>query len=479
MPAKSWFRVSLAVSLSVSSVLATTVLTQSDASTPRSNAPTEIVEWLRTSAIPLQTTNPEAELSDLRQLGSVIGNARIVAMGEATHGTREFFQMKHRMLEFLVEKMGFTVFAIEANWPESLAVNDYVLNGNGDPAAALAGMYFWTWNTEEVLDMIRWMRTYNDDPAHTQKVQFLGFDMQTARVAISNVDEYLENVDPHERQTAELVLAPLANEGNEREYLRRPARVQAETAEGIKSLLDFFDQHKHNYVAASSEKQWVLARHNLEIIKQAAELYSSRSRAARDRYMAENVKWILDNEPSGTKIMLWAHNGHVSTANSAMGSVLRRMYGQDMVVCGFSFYEGSFQAIPGSGLRDWLQDFVVGPAPPDALDSALAETGLPLFAIDLRRASSNATVHRWLGMAHRMRTVGAVYNKLLPPGTYLPEVVPDSFDVIFFVKRTTPARKNPKLPKVIDPDFIRAQERSAPDPEVYPPSGVHFLSKNR
>jgi erythromycin esterase len=389
----------------------------------------------------------------MSQLGSVVGNARIVAMGEATHGTREFFQMKHRMLEFLVEKMGFTLFAIEANWPESLAVNDYVLNGKGDPAAALAGIYFWTWNTEEVLNMIRWMRTYNADPAHTQKVQFLGFDMQTARVAISNVDAYLEDVDPHERLTAELALAPLSNERNEREYARRPSKVQAETAEGIKALLNFFDQHKHSYVVASSEKKWALARHNLEIIKQAAELYSSRAPGVRDRYMAENVKWILDNEPPGTKMMLWAHNGHVMTANSAMGGVLRSMYGQDMVVCGFSFDEGSFQAV---GLMDRLQDFLVGPSPPDTLDSALAETGLPLFAVDLRKTNGNETVHRWLSIAHRTRTIGAVYNELLPPSTYLPQVIPDTFDVIFFVKRTTAARRNPPLPPVIDPDFIRA-----------------------
>ncbi len=448
MSAKSWCRVSLALSLSVSCVLATRVLSQSNASAPPSNAPTEIVEWLRTSAIPLKTTNPEAELSDISQLGSVVGNARIVAMGEATHGTREFFLMKHRMLEFLVEKTGFTVFAIEANWPESLAVNDYVLNGKGDPAAALAGMYFWTWNTEEVLDMIRWMRAYNEDPAHDKKVQFLGFDMQTTPVAVSNVDEYLEKVDPQERPTAEIVLAPLADE---REYRRRPRKVHAETAEGIKSLLDFFDEHRRKYVAASSDKQWALARHNLEIIKQAAELYS-RSPALRDRYMAENVKWILDNEPPGTKMMLWAHNDHVSTANSRMGSVLRRMYGQEMVVCGFSFYEGSFQAV--SGVGDWLQDFVVGPAPPDTLDSALAETGLPLFAIDVRRARSNDAVHRWLGIAHRMRTIGAGYNGLLPSSTYLLEVVPEEFDVIFFVKRTTPARRNPNLPKVMDPELI-------------------------
>jgi erythromycin esterase len=317
-------------------------------------------------------------------------------------------------------------------------------------------MYFWTWNTEEVLDMIRWMRKYNEDQTHDKKVQFLGFDMQTARVAVSNVDEYLENVDPQEAQIAERVLAPLAGERNERDYSRRPPKVQAETAEGIQFLLDFFDQHKSDYIAASSDKQWALARHNLEIIKQAAKLYSSRSPAVRDRYMAENIKWILDNEPPGTKMMLWAHNGHVSTADSGMGSVLRRMYGQEMVVCGFSFYEGSFQAVSALGLGHWLQDFVVGPSPPDTLDSALAETGLPLFAIDLRSASTQDAVHRWLEIAHRMRTIGAVYNELLPSSTYLPEIIPGTFDVIFFVKRTTPARKNPKLPKVIDPDFIRA-----------------------
>ena len=216
---------------------------------------------------------------------------------------------------------------------------------------------------------------------------------------------------------------------------------------------DFFDQHRRDYVAASSDQQWTLARHNLEIIKQAAELYSSRTPAVRDPFMAENVKWILDNEPPGTKMMLWAHNGHVSTANSRMGSVLRRMYGQEMVVCGFSFYEGSFQAVDGLG-QHRLQDFVVGPAPPDTLDFALAETGLPLFAIDLRRASSNDAVHRWLGMAHRMRTIGAGYSGLLPASIYLPEVVPEEFDVIFFVKLTTPARRNPNLPKVMDPEFI-------------------------
>jgi erythromycin esterase-like protein len=86
----------------------------------------------------------------MQPLKKIIGDARIVALGEATHGTREFFQLKHRMLEFLATEMGFTIFSIEANMPEAYRVNDYVLTGVGDPAALLRGMYFWTWDTESL-----------------------------------------------------------------------------------------------------------------------------------------------------------------------------------------------------------------------------------------------------------------------------------------------------------------------------------------
>src|SRR5437879_10657556 len=84
------------------------------------SVPSEVTSWFKSAAIPLDSTSPESGLGDLRRMESTIGDARIVAMGEETHGTREFFQLKHRMLEFLVEKKGFTVFGMEANWPESL-----------------------------------------------------------------------------------------------------------------------------------------------------------------------------------------------------------------------------------------------------------------------------------------------------------------------------------------------------------------------
>ena len=109
----------------------------------------ELISWLRRHAIRLTTVEAGRGAADLQPLKPVIGRARIVALGEATHGTREFFQLKHRLLEFLVTEMGFTTFAIEANWPESLAVNDYVLHGRDDAARSLAGLRLWTWNTEE------------------------------------------------------------------------------------------------------------------------------------------------------------------------------------------------------------------------------------------------------------------------------------------------------------------------------------------
>ncbi|HJZ78422.1 MAG TPA: erythromycin esterase family protein, partial [Vicinamibacterales bacterium] len=157
----------------------------------RSESP---VDWVRSHAIRLVTAEAGHGFADLQPLERVIGDARIVSLGEATHGSREFFQLKHRMLEFLASQMGFTIFSIEANMPEAYRLNDYVLNGTGDPASLLRGMYFWTWDTEEVLAMIRWMRTFN--ASGKGPVQFTGFDMQTPTVAAENVRTFVATYEP-------------------------------------------------------------------------------------------------------------------------------------------------------------------------------------------------------------------------------------------------------------------------------------------
>jgi erythromycin esterase len=413
--------------------------------------PPQVAAWFKGAAIPLDSTEPASALRDMERLDAVIGDARIVAMGEATHGTREFFQMKHRMFEYLVEKKGFTVFGIEANWPESLLVNDYVLNGSGDAQEALDGLYFWNWNTQEVLELIRWMRKYNEDPGHTKKVKFYGFDMQVAHLAAWNVETYLGKVDPREAKVAAIVFAPVSDAAKEREAARKSRVFWDQMEDRLQTLVEHMENGKKAYVQASSLEAWILARHNLEIVKQAAELYAVDKLGnvtPRDMAMAVNVQWILEQEGPDAKIMLWAHNGHVSTAelgsSESMGGALRETYGAQMVVCGLAFGEGSFQAMQrGKGLTQ----FSVGPAPADSLDGVLAGTGLKLFAVDLRRAPKNGAVGKWLNEPQKMRSVGSVYGENWPDGGFT-STRPRSFDVLFFVPRTTSARENPKYSEI-------------------------------
>src|SRR5580698_6052552 len=110
------------------------------------------VRWIRQNAIPLKTVEAGNGFADMEPLDKVVGDARVVALGEATHGTREFFQLKHRMIEYLATRKGFTIFSIEASMPEAYRLNKYVLAGEGDPKQLGKGMGFWTWDTEEVLD---------------------------------------------------------------------------------------------------------------------------------------------------------------------------------------------------------------------------------------------------------------------------------------------------------------------------------------
>src|ERR1035441_2510606 len=177
-------------------------------SVAQSTAP--VTEWVRGNAIRLTTTEAGHGFQDMEPLKKVVGKARIVSLGEATHGSREFFQLKHRMLEFLATEMGFTIFSIEANMPEAYKLNDFVLKGEGDPATLIKGMYFWTWDTEEVLDMVRWMREFNK--SGKGRVEFTGFDMQTPNVALGIVKDFVARVDPeyavNVKQAGELALAP-------------------------------------------------------------------------------------------------------------------------------------------------------------------------------------------------------------------------------------------------------------------------------
>lgn len=151
------------------------------------------IDWLAEHAVPFDTVEADHGFQDLAPLKEMIGGARVVGLGEGTHGTREHFQLKHRLVEYLATELGFTLFAIEACMPESQALDPYVRGGEGDPGKLIGGMYFWTWHTEEVLAMVEWMRAHN---AAGGDLGFTGFDMQTPDVAMAKVVAFLEVVDP-------------------------------------------------------------------------------------------------------------------------------------------------------------------------------------------------------------------------------------------------------------------------------------------
>ena len=390
------------------------------AATPAQPTAEEVAveQWIKTNAIRLSTVQAGNGFADMEPLAKIVGNARIVALGEATHGTREFFQLKHRMVEFLVTRMGFTIFSIEANMPEAYRLNEYVLDGKGDPTQLLKGMYFWTWDTKEVLEMIQWMREFNR--SGRGRIEFTGFDMQTPNVAAQIVSDFASKNDPD--------YLPLIQQAV-------PALDDAAGKAQWRQILGHLKSSQPAYLSRGvSLKDVGWAIQNGRVVLQCLQMKSGET--TRDHAMAENVKWILDQSPQA-KIVLWAHNGHVATGGNMMGSELRHMYGNQMVVFGFAFDQGSFQAIEqGSGLRN----FTVNAAPVGSFDATLAASGIPIFALDLKRIPTDRSVASWLKEPHRTRSIGAVYSET---SDYFNDIAPQAnFDAILFVNHTTAALPN-------------------------------------
>jgi len=163
----------------------------------------------------------------------------------------------------------------------------------------------------------------------------------------------------------------------------------------------------------------------------------------RDESMADNIKWIADQNP-GAKIIVWAHNGHIAHGGTwgyrSMGSYLRKMLGPQYVDFGFAFSQGSFQAVDRETSKG-LHDFSLGPAPDDSLDATLASAGLPILALDLRTPPKDTLAASWLKAAHPTRSIGALFSVKQAEDYFVAAPAPEMFDVLLFVANTTAARK--------------------------------------
>lgn len=413
------------------------VVAAQDISSPSSPDTAAVRAWIRDHAIPLTTVEPGNGLSDLQPLRQIVGDARIVALGEATHGTREFFRLKHRLLEFLVTEMDFNVFAMEMSLPEALDVNRYVLSGEGDPARALAGTYFWVWDTEEVLALIQWMHDYNSGVTSGRKVKFYGFDQQFATRSAHTLIEYVRRVDPARGRRAQRVLDPLADPfvaDEIRQGRWSKERVQA-LADSVRRVVTDFDERFDAYAGMTSVEEADLVRRHGEILLQ----FVGAEDLSRDAAMAENVAWILTREGPQSKAVLWAHNQHVAVRDGSQGEALRKMYGDDLRVFGFDFDRGEFQARDVShdgALRPWR----VASAPDTTLEAQLRAAAPGIALLDLRSLPKAGPVTSWFKTPQTMRTVGSGYTDEHPEWYWWQAPVAKVYDALVFVEETNPAR---------------------------------------
>jgi erythromycin esterase len=377
------------------------------------------INWVQQNAIPVTTVEAGHSTADLQRLKNIIGDARIVSLGEATHGTREFFQMKHRLLEFLVTEMGFTHFSLEANMPEAQKLNEYVLTGQGDPEELLEGMYFWTWNTQEVLEMIHWMRAYN--ASGRGPVQFTGFDAQISWGAADNLRSFLAAADPAYLPTAESAFARV--DAAEIIWRATPQDVAAAVA-----VYDHMVARRNDYLASHSAEMvdWMIQ--NARVIVQV--IGGIAGTTPRDQSMAENVEWILDHAPAGSKIVLWAHNRHVNRVPGWMGTYLDQRYGDDMYVLGFALGEGRYNAIGRQGLTSHQVHTPVQ----GSIESLLQATGMPRYILDLRHTAAEAP-DVWFLQERLLQSPGSVHFRC----AFLPSVVAQEYDGLIWIDPTTPS----------------------------------------
>jgi erythromycin esterase len=380
-------------------------------------APSEAVDWLKTQAKPLKTVQAESGLEDLSDFGTMVGNAKIIGLGEATHGTREFFLTKHRLLEYLVKEKGFTTFAIEATLPESYAVNDYVLNGEGDAQTVLRNLYFWTWNTQEVLDMIEWMRQYNKNPAHTNKIKFFGFDMQSPVNAIAYVSRYVQQFAAQNLAQVETQLRCFRlRAGDYWQFYQRSASDKAECQKQYQAVNDWLLENRQDLVKKSSQLEFERALRHLVVVQQGLQMFGTNvindALNIRDQAMADNVRWLLENETGNQKIVLWAHNLHVGFDQSFgvewMGRHLKKQFAENYLSVGFSFARGFFTALDNDAGGILRPVNIQSVKDTEGLEAFLTTVPLPHYYLDLRNPTPET--RNWLNQNRPMHSIGAVVS---------------------------------------------------------------------
>ena len=411
------------------------------------------IRWLQAHSAPLAAVGPaEQDDRDLALFDRIVGDSRLVGLGESTHGTSEFFRVKHRLVEHLVRARGFDLFAIEANQVAVERLNAYVLGAPDETGNAMRVM-FRVWNTEEMAALVNWMRRYNAaHPDHP--VRFIGYDMQDHRTPVDSLFAYLGRTDPTLIPTVEGLTATYRAQSSyatpqEADSVRARWRAEGDSLAALIAgrRVGWLDAARTRTDTAAAE--WAV--HEADLFRQAARLNASLYSPDRDSLMAANLAWSIRVLYPGSRAVVWAHDVHVSHGGDAersfnggaqMGAYLKHQFALDYVAFSLLTAEGHYSAT-----RSFTDHEVIPvlafPAPEGSVEAALAAVprpaGSPGLLVDLRTLAGDGEAG-WLSQPRPVRHIGyAAYDY----GFDLQGIMPLEFDGIVFIERTTASRMLP------------------------------------
>jgi protein-L-isoaspartate(D-aspartate) O-methyltransferase len=395
---------------------------------------------------------PIASLEDAPLAGLIdrIGDARVVLIGEATHGTSEFYRMRARITRELILRAGFRGVAIEGDWPDAARVDRFVRHRPAHSGGWRAFSRFptWMWRNEEVDEFIRWLREFNRELDDNDRCGFFGLDLYSLYTSMFEVIRYLDRLDPD--------LARIAREryGSLTPWQADPAAYgraaltnrYGECERAVVAMLRELHQHRLELIQRDGE-DYADAIKNARLVADAERYYrvmyygSRQSWNLRDQHMFDVLEALQKHR--GIKLVVWAHNSHVGDASATemgvrgehnIGQICRATYGDDAFNIGFGTDRGTVAAA-----HDWnepMQVIPVRPAHADSYERLGHDSGTPAFLLHLRNPSREA-VREELMRPRLERAIGVLYRPETElPSHYFQALLPRQFDEWIYFDET-------------------------------------------
>ncbi|WP_439185810.1 erythromycin esterase family protein [Carboxylicivirga taeanensis] len=408
-----------------------------------SNSTIAQIKWddsFTTYICQLNSTSPiKSEYSDLAAIDDLIADKKIIALGEATHGTKEFFTTKHRLIQYLVEKHDFKIIVIEDGYTSTHNIDDFISGENNTEIEKLLSRnWSGAWRTQEVLDMVLWIKSYNTGKDESERIRIYGCDMKwymtPAKYILSELNDS-EHIDVEIQKTLKFI----ANH-------RRSNKMTKKEKDDIKLLLD-----KLNEIEV--EKNVNEFKFNVRILEQSLDYLWTKSSISRtilrDRYMAENCQRIFDAEKE-RKMIVWAHNQHVANHSDVskkkpMGAHLKQYFEDKYYSIGFNFYTGEYWAYNPEIKKNSICN--LGLPKEDCIDNFLAMAPFPNYFIDINNRNLPEELSELFNNSSWSRRAGPFFIEDNNAKTnYRKCVLSESYDMLVFIRNTSAVKQLPYTP---------------------------------